>query len=323
MTTLTVSGSAAGQTTTVWMRSPVVRVEPVAGWPARVGLRLAGDLGPVRGPGARRVEVGDRVGGQARRLEDDEGRRPVAAEVPRAAGEADLVDAGVGQAAEVLGRAVAARVERVRAAALVGRRDERLELRVGARRGAVGRARRRSDRTTAARHRRSARRQREQGEQRAAARERSMGHGPEAYGRPAANAVTAGGRAVVRPGTWYGRPRVVRRVRPTIDPGRTGRGAIALVGHEAYRSAYADPRSNRGQTWGVGHGSGNGRFSRGGSREGSRIQVTSRVTGSSAIRPGRPSGRQRSSHIWRATIISGPIALRYRGAISRLRAVRA
>src|SRR6188508_1503271 len=78
------------------------RVQAIAGSPGDLGRRYAGDRGAVRALRARAVEVGDLVCRQARGLEDDERGRPFAAEVPRAAGETDLSESGLGEAAEAV-----------------------------------------------------------------------------------------------------------------------------------------------------------------------------------------------------------------------------
>jgi hypothetical protein len=89
------------------------------------------------------------------------------------------------------------------------------------------------------------------------------------------------GTRSVRPGTWYGRPTDGAPVRPTIDPASTGPGCHCRAA-AAGRSVRSKPTRDRtgDSTWGVGHGTGNGRSPRGGSREGSRASLTSRVTGS-------------------------------------------
>ena len=124
-------------------------------------------------------------------------------------------------------------------------------------------------------------------------------HRPQAYGEDRVRRRRRVGRArcVPAPGTavpeWCAR---CARPSTPLDSGR--RVPLPLADAEAYCSAYADPRSNRGYNLGRRSRIRNRTLSRGGSREGSRIQVTSRVTGSSAIGPGRPLGRQRSSLSW-------------------------
>ena len=147
MTTLTRSVSAAGQTTTVWVREPVVvsrRRPAVRRWSASTRRSCRCGSPYERSPRRnRRCRLR-----QGRAPEHDEHRGLVAPEVPGATGVADLLEPGRDQRPEVFGRAVAAEssTSGPRLSYAVG--DQRLEIRVGARgapstsRGATGRTRR-------------------------------------------------------------------------------------------------------------------------------------------------------------------------------------
>jgi hypothetical protein len=83
----------------------------------------------------------------------------------------------------------------------------------------------------------------------------------------------------VRRGTWYGRPTDGALARPTIRPRAPGRGCHCRTASGSAACHQADPRSNRGQHLGRRSRNEERTLSRGGSREGSRSPITSRVTG--------------------------------------------
>ncbi len=110
--------------------------------------------------------------------------------------------------------------------------------------------------------------------------------------------------------------RSVARVRPTIEPVEPGRGCHCDPSSSARTVPLTPTRDQPGDTWGVGHGTRNGRSVPRLTRvDGSRTWVTSRVTGH------RPSGlgdrRDGSTYRTSRTFISALVALRYRRAIAR------
>ena len=300
MTTLTVSGSAAGQTTTVWM--------PIAGRACRAdGRRRPASVGvdsPVTSVrfAARAlvgVEVGDAASAVrpgASKTTSAAARLPPKSHVPPAKRTSSMPASASSRGSRPCSCA------RSRACPGRGpRRSSGCAPRAPGRRPAPSRRRctDRSDRTTAGGSPAQAARTSAQRARAAARRERSVGAWPEGTGGWRAKRCGARGRGA----SWHlVRPsRSGARVRPTIDPGQVGtEGAIARRRQGGRTVLHTPTRDRTGEhTWGVGHGSGDRTLSRGGSREGSRAQITSRVTGSSAIRPGRR--RDGSTHRWRDT----------------------
>ena len=252
MTTLTMSGSAAGQTTTLWSRSLVLVSSRRAWRPAIVGELCGEDLGPTGCVRARGVEVADQVGGQARCGEDGQRQRPLGPEGPCPAAEAQLPDARGRQQAHRLGRAVAAGIDRPRRGIVEGPRDAGLEVRIRAGRRPVGRAgtRRIEGRGAVRRRSRPAR----------AARGGAWRRGRTGEARREAYPCSAerARRGVVRGCTWYGRPGVVRaRARPSgLSPG--GQGSHCRLSGPGLMFWVRRPAIEPGTSWGVGHGTGNG-----------------------------------------------------------------
>ena len=148
MTTLTTPLSSAGQSRRSGSgRRSSCRVD------GRCGRRRPASTqpvicGPVRGTGAGLIEPHDVVGAEVGRLEHDERGRPIAAEIPRPTGELDLVEARVREAPEAGSGCSGVPSRGVGAAALVGGRDARLELRVPRRRPGPRMGSPPSDRTT-------------------------------------------------------------------------------------------------------------------------------------------------------------------------------
>ena len=224
MTTLTMSGSADGHTTTLWSRSLVLVSSRRACRPAIVGERLAEDRGPAGRVRARGVEVAHQVGGQARRGEHGERQRPLGTERPGPAAEAKLLDARGRQ------RARCASGEQLRPESSVpgaaswkvfGMRASSSGYAPGADPSAVQAPGRIEGCGAAHRRSRPARAARTGGWRRG----RTWGARREAYPCSAERARSG----VVRRCTWYGRPGVVRAcARPsTLPPG--DKGAIALT----------------------------------------------------------------------------------------------
>ena len=120
----------------------------------------------------------------------------------------------------------------------------------------------------------------------------------------------------VRAGTWYGRPTDGASARPTIDPGHFGT-RVPLPCVAGWPSMRHKPTRDRtgDSTWGVGHGTGNGRSPRGGSREGSRAPLTSRVTGSFGHQARKAAGLAGLIDTGAETSFA-PIALRISGGRS-------
>ena len=109
--------------------------------------------------------------------------------------------------------------------------------------------------------------------------------------------------------------RSVRACARPSTPARTGKGCHCPGPRTGLMFCLRRPAIEPGTTWGVGHGTGDGHASRGRFEVGrSRIRFTSRITGSSASRPGGPSGRQQ---LIASSLIQRTNALRYRGAFSR------
>ena len=256
MTTWTVSGSAPSQATTVCSRLPVELSRRRVGLAGEGRGRFAGHLGAVGRPRARDVEVGDAVPRQAGRLEGHQRGRAIAAEIPGAAGEADLGRCRRRPGSRGSRPCSCGPSRGCRAPALVRRRDARLEVRIGTRRGPVrgaraGRIERRRGAGAGGHEQRQDRDQEDDAQGSGGACGRRVRGGPRSVRRRAGGA------------SWHlvPRPGVVRACARPIDPGQVGtEGPLPLRGRGAYCAAYADPRSNRGNTWGVGHGSGAGHF---------------------------------------------------------------
>ena len=274
--------------------------------------RSAQDLGPARASGRsrRRSRRGRRRSGPAPRRR----RATAARSAPKdhvAAGEADLVDARVRQRAQVRAGAVAAR-SRASPAPRPERRRDRAPRAPG-RRPAPSRRRctRPSGRTTRPASAHAA----GEHEQRPRAGRRRGDRGDIVASVPELGATR---RRAVRPVHLVPPSRVVRRVRPTIEPGPTrDEGAIASVAGRGLMFWLRRPAIEPGQHPGASVTEPDtairSRMVRVG---GSRIRFTSRITGSSANRPGGPSGRQQLIAL---SSISERNALRYRGAFSRPR----
>ena len=316
MTTLTTSGSAtARRRPTGDLRGRRVESDGPAGrrWS---GCDSPLIFGPCRGLGGRREEGGQVVGIEAGRAEDGQDDGPLGAERPRPAREADLFDPERRERPEPARRAVASRIEGLGRRPAVRLRDERLEVGVGARDLAVGRARAGRIEGGAAHSRRSQRRARGR-RGRSAPMRAGEGIGVRvAASRPTSPPVRAVRRwHLVRPSLFGA------CLRPTIDAPEQGRGCHCPSSSVRDYGSHTPTRDRTRRSLGRRSRNWKRSFVRGGSGEGSRIQLTSRVTGSSANRPGGPSGRQRSS--LGDPNISIKVALRYRRAIVAFPAMRA
>ena len=247
--------------------APAARRSSAADWPV-ISVRAAA-------VGALGVEVGQRVGVRPVRPEDREDRRPLGPERPGPAGEADLGDARATPATpRFVDRAVAPGVERLGRRAPVassgpaprdpGRRPGRgrrpCTAPVGSNDGG-GAAAAGDERE---RRRRAARRPTRTG----------PGHGRQGS-RESRATPPSRGWCVLAPGTSV--PVLVRPcARPSTRPNRD-EGAIALVDGPGVAFCLRHPAIEPGDTWGVGHGTGNGhplsrRFEAGDPGSGSRAE---------------------------------------------------
>ena len=205
----------------------------------RLGVDLVHGASVV---GALGEGVGHRVQRQAGRSIDDDRQPGRIRARPGRAGEANLVEAGVRERAQRLGRAVSAAVERGRGDAVDGRRDERLELGVEAGRSLLVGAcagRRRVGRGGPSRCRAAAR----PGRRYRASRERAPGVVARGVGEACTRKGRAAGRETSSPRVgWYrrGHGRRLGRARPSLARGgrqsSVRRSPAALLDHQRRRS---------------------------------------------------------------------------------------
>ena len=298
MTTLTTSGIGRRPDDDGLEPLAGLRVEPAAG-PAgdrRLGSRPRISVRAAASGAGRRRSRRSASAVEAGRAEDGEDDRALGAERPGPAGEADLVDA----------RAVASdprfvgvqfrpesSVSGARSAVASSGRAPRDPGRRPAREPSVvhgaGRVERRRRPPPQAASATSERRRAGANAGSRASRE----HGRQRSRRAPRCAPAAARGASVAPGT--GVPvRCAACARPST-PAERDEGAIALADGRGVPFRLRRPAIEPGDTWGVGHGTGNGHSCRGGSGREIPDPDHEPSNWTSANRPGGPSGRQRLS----------------------------